>query len=456
MNSPNDNRPYWNMEIESKLNTPEMKEIQFHKLKNRIKVLRERAPYYMKLFGACGVHEEKIASFEEFRRAVPLFTKQDWRDAVQEHEGDLLETINEFIPVDAYKDLYLMATTTGTTGEPQPYPMTQRDAWDVFGEVQARYNWRCGVRAADRVLVAYGLSMNIAGVPTLMGHWKVGALTLPVGAEAGSERILRNAKYFRPTVFTGTPSLATYLMEKAPDAIGMTVGELGIRILQCGGEPGAGIPEVRKKIESAYGAKLFDVGGALGVSCGHEEYQGLHQIGEDFMIVELVDPDTKAPLPFEDGQKGEALFTMIDGDAWLGVRISPGDIMQIFTAPCPCGASGFRYKIVGRTDDMLKVKGVMVYPGMIKGVIESFAPRVTGQFRIVLDEPPPRVTPPLKLRVERGEGCLPEQQEELAAEIGEAMSKKIKIRPQIIWADSGELERSTYKGKTFEKTYEKK
>jgi phenylacetate-CoA ligase len=451
-----DDRPYWNMEIEPKLNTPEMREIQEHKLKRRIKLLRERAPYYTQLFKACGVHEDKIKSFEEFRRAVPPFTKKDWHALAEKHEGNLLEAINEITVVNAYEDLNLMCTTTGTTGEPQPYPMSKRDLWDIYGEVLARYNWRCGVRGTDRMLLGFGLSMAIAGVPSLVGCWKIGALALPVGAEAGTERILRTARYFRPTVLTSTPSLAAYLIEKAPEVIGMKVGELGIRIVQCGGEPGAGIPEVRQKIESAYGARLFDLGGALGVSCAHEEYQGMHQVGDDFMIVELVDPDTKEPLPFENGQRGEALFTQIDGDGWLGARIAPGDIMEIYTEPCPCGLSGFRYKIVGRTDDMLKVKGVMVYPTMIRSVIESFVPRVTGQMRIVLDEPPPRVVPPLKLKVERGEEFPSERLGELTEEISDMMSSKIKIRPKIIWLEPKELERSTYKGKTFEKTYEKK
>jgi len=203
------------MEIEPKFNTPEMRQIQEHKLKKRIKLLRERAPYYTQLFKSCGVHEDKIRSFEEFRRAVPPFTKKDWRALAEKHGGNLLDAVNDIAVVNAYEDLHLMCTTTGTTGEPQPYPMSQRDLWDIYGEVLARYNWRSGVRDSDRVLIGFGLSMAIAGVPSLVGCWKIGALALPVGAEAGTERILRTAKYFRPTVLTSTPSLATYLIEKA-------------------------------------------------------------------------------------------------------------------------------------------------------------------------------------------------------------------------------------------------
>jgi phenylacetate-CoA ligase len=451
----NESRPYWNMEIEPKLNTPEMEDIQWRKLKKRIKRLREHTPYYHDLFKSCGVHEDKLKSFEEFRRAVPPFFKDDWRAVVEKCGGNLLDAISHVAPVNAYKDLYLMSATTGTTGEPQPYPMTENDVWNVYGEVLARYNWRCGVRGDDRALLAFGMSMFIAGVPTIVGYWKIGAQVIPVGAEGGIEKILKTAKYFKPTVLAGTPSLVSYLIEKAPEVIQMNVGELGIRVIQCGGEPGAGLPEVRQKIESAYGARLYDMGGAFGVSCNHKEYQGIHQVGDDFMIVELVDPGTKDPLPFEDGQKGEALFTIIDGDALMGVRMSPGDIYEVRTSPCPCGQSGWRYKIIGRTDDMLKVKGVMVYPVMIRSVLESFTPRITGQFRIVLDEPPPKVTPPLKIKVEYAANQS-DRLDALAEEIASAMSSKVKVRPQIIWVEPQGLERSTYKGKVFEKTYEGK
>jgi phenylacetate-CoA ligase len=133
-----------------------------------------------------------------------------------------------------------------------------------------------------------------------------------------------------------------------------------------------------------------------------------------------------------------------------------GDIHQVFTDPCPCGKSGFRYKVIGRADDMLKVKGVMVYPSHIKGVINEFVPKVTGEMRIVLDEKPPRVVPPLKIRIEHAEGIAGADLTALENEIVDAMSKRLKINPKILWAEPGSLERSHYKGQVFEKTYENK
>lgn len=442
------------MEIEPKFNTPEIRKIQDEKLVKRIKLLRQRAPYFTELFKQLGVHENKIRTFEDFRRAVPPFTKADWRATAEKHEGNIIAALDELLPINAYEDLNLMATTSGTTGEPQPYAQTAYEAWDLYGEICARYSWRAGIRSKDRIVWAFALSMAAAGIMTMVGPYKVGTLVIPVGAEAGTERILKNIRYFRATALAGTPSLIQYLIEKCPDVLGCSVGDLGLKVLLAAGEPGAGIPEIRRKIEDSYGAKLFDFGAALGVSCDHDEYQGMHQVADDFMIVELVDPETKEPLPFEDGQRGEVLMTMIDGGGWAyWVRFAPGDIFEIYTEPCPCGRTGFRYKVVGRTDDMLKVKGVMVYPAAISSVIESFTPKVTGNFRIVLDEPPPRVVPPLKIRVERGEDFPEKNLDDLKAEIKAAMSAKIKINPEILWVEPNELERSTYKGKTFEKTY---
>jgi phenylacetate-CoA ligase len=124
-------------------------------------------------------------------------------------------------------------------------------------------------------------------------------------------------------------------------------------------------------------------------------------------------------------------------------------------SPCPCGKTGFRYRIVGRTDDMLKVKGVIVYPAAIAGLLQKFVPRLSGEFRIVLTERPPLVSPPLKIKVEKGSECPNEKLKELEKELEDAFHSQLKIRPSIIWQETGELERSTYKGEKFEKLYKK-
>ena len=446
-------RPYWNMPIEPLFNTPQMAEIQLQKLRRMLAKLKAHAPFYAAIIEKSGLEPDKLESIQQFRETVPLFNKQSLIELVGQCGGDLLKAIDQIVPA-GIDDIDYMGTTTGTTGIPTPYPLTNFDLTDVWGEAMVRGAWRAGVRSHDRVLYSFALSMVIAGVPSMIGMQKIGAMMLPVGAEAKSERILLMQGLFQGTVYAGTPSLAEYLIEQSPKYLGKPVSELGLHTLFLGGEPGAGIPEVKRKLEQSYEAKVFDAGAGFGCSCDHEEYQGMHWLGDDLAYYELVDPDTKAPLPLENGAVGEAVFTSLEGLGMVFVRQSLGDIHQVFTEPCPCGRSGFRYKVIGRSDDMLKVKGVMVYPSHIKGVINDFAPRLTGEMRIILDERPPRVKPPLQLRVEYGPDIRPDELEALADEVSEAMSRRLKIKPMIIWAEPGSLERSHYKGQVFEKTYE--
>jgi len=451
----NNDQPYWNMDIELILNTPVMEKFQLEKLRKMLARLKANAPFYTRQFQESGLDPEKLKSFDEFKEKVSMFDKANLRTLVAESGNDILKALEQIMPV-SVEDLDYIATTTGTTGIPTPYPLTLNDIHNVWGEVMSRGAWRAGLRRKDRILYCFALSMVIAGVPSLMAIQKMGATALPVGAEGKSERILLMQSLFKGTVYMGTPSLAEYLIEQAPKLLNKSVGELGFNALVCGAEPGAGIPEVKNKLEKAYGCRIFDVGAGFGFSCDCDEYQGMHWLGDDLCYYELVDPNTKEPLPIENGAKGEAVFTHLEGDGWVMVRQSLGDIHQVFTEPCPCGRSGFRYKVIGRADDMLKVKGVMVYPSNIKGVINEFVPRVTGELRIILDEKPPRVVPPLKIRVEHAEEITGEALKNLENDIVEAMSRRLKIRPEILWASPGSLERSHYKGQTFEKTYKEK
>jgi len=451
----NQDRPYWNMDIEPLFNTPEMDKIQLEKLKKMLSRLKANAPFYAKMIKDSKCDPDSLSGMDEFKDKISLFNKESLRALVMECGGDFIKALDQIMPI-SVDELDYIATTTGTTGIPTPYPMTNNDINNVWGEVMARGGWRAGIRSSDRVLYCFALSMVIAGVPTMMGMQKLGTTMIPVGAEAKSERIMLMQGLFQGNVYVGTPSLAEYLIEQAPKLLNKTVGELGFKALICGGEGGAGIPEVKAKLERAYGCRIFDAGAGFGCSCDHEEYQGMHWLGDDLAYYELVDSETKAPIPMENGAKGEAVFTSLEGDGWIMIRQSMGDIHQVFTEPCPCGRSGFRYKVIGRSDDMLKVKGVMVYPSHIKGVINEFVPKATGEMRIVLDEKPPRVVPPLKIRVEHAEGITGEQLEALEGEIVAAMSKRLKINPKILWAEAGSMERSHYKGQAFEKTYEDK
>lgn len=443
-------RPYWNMEMEPLLGSEAMRAIQLERLRERIAGLFAHAPYFRRGLEERRVKQpEDIESLDDWARALPPFTKAAYRAAVEECGGDVYRFLDATLPV-PLGELVCMAATSGTSGDPQPYPLTRTDIDDLWGEFMLRARWRCGVRPGDRLIHAFALSMFLAGVPVLQCSRDDGTMQIPVGAESGAARILKTARFFAGNVLSCTPSLAEHLIERAPEILGEPISSLGIRILLCGGEPGAGIPEVRERIEAAYGGKLFDAGAGLGVSCAHPEYQGMHWIGDDLALYELVDPDTHEPIPLADGAEGEAVFTTLVGGGFGWTRITLGDIHRVAVSPCPCGLSGLRYRIVGRVDDMLKVKGVIVYPAAIDSVVASFIPRVTGEFRILLDEPPPRVVPPLRLRVERGDDTLASTLRELEREFIQAMKDRLKFTPAIEWVEPRSLERSAHKTRFIE------
>ncbi len=445
---------YWNMEMEAKLNTPEIKEIQFGKLKRQLRYLYDNSPYFKRRWDEAGIRIDEIKNLRDFTKQIPIFDKEEHRLSQEESLKVYGHSLGIHLVIPPEK-ITLLSATSGTTGLPTWYPYTEHEL-EVLYEGFSRAMWRVGVRPGDRVIHAFALGVFVAGVPVVMAFQHYGACVFPVGAEGGADRILRMIRLIGANTLASTPSFAEYMVDK----FGKEVETLGIKRIICGGEPGAGIPEVRKKIETGFGAKLFDLMG-LGfiqwVSCDFPEYQGMHFLTEDYCHMELIDPDTKESLPMEDGVTGAVVFTPLDSDGPVAPpRYLLGDVMRISTSPCPCGTTGIRYRHLGRIDDMLKVKGVLVYPAAIDNVITSFVPRVTGEFRIVLDEPPPRVVPPLKLKIEYGEGVKEEELEGLSKEIEEKVHQTLKIRPQIQWLSPMTLERTVHKTRFIEKAYESK
>jgi len=209
-----------------------------------------------------------------------------------------------------------------------------------------------------------------------------------------------------PKAIIATPSFGQYLIEEAPKLTGKPAHELGLHWFFCAGEPGGGMPEVRRALADGFGAKIFDhTGGGHafhGISRDEppEQYSGMYLVSEDHCILEIVDPQTKASIPLNDGASGEMVFTFIDWEGGPFLRYALGDIIQVWTSPCVSGWPGLRFKIMGRADDMLIVKGANVYPQAIQNLVVSFQPRVTGHFRIRLPKAGPLVQPPLRLAIE--------------------------------------------------------
>jgi phenylacetate-CoA ligase len=449
-------RLYFNQQMEPLLNTAAMKKIQLSKLQSTLRYFYDHVPFDRERMDRAGIKPEDINSFAELAQALPVCGQADYREVFDRFDNDMLKAYDFLYGQARMKNLHLLTTTSGTTGIPTPYPVFHQTV-EAMGEIMGRMGWRAGLRSGDRLAIGFGLSMHAAGTPILYYYKKIPGVTIiPIGAEAGTERFLTLLKLFQVNAITCTPSLALYLAECCKDILGEPIASLGIEKLLLGAEPGAGIPEIRQRLENDYGAKVIDVGAGYGVSCECEEYQGMHWIADDHCHYELVDPETHEPVNMEHGATGLAVFTPLEPEATIyftNLRYTLNDIHQVFTDPCPCKRSGFRYKIVGRADDMLKVKGVPVYPAAIQGLINGFVPQLTGSFRIVLDREPPLVIPPLKLKIEYGTAIKEGELQSLETAISTKMHALLKVRPAITWLKPNTLERAVKKTQLLEKNY---
>ncbi len=443
-------RKPWNPVAEL-LSRDEIQALQWQRLRAQLAYNYTKSPFYRRRFDTLGMKPEDIRTWDDFRK-IPTMDKHDHRQAQEESMERFGHPFGMLACAPPEKFIILNATS-GTTGTPTLYTVTEHDL-KILNELQARKFWRIGLRPGDRALHGYSLSMFVGGIPLVEALKSYGACAVPVGAEVGSRRLLEFARLVRPRMLVCTPSYAEYLAEKSSEVIGRPVRDLGIELLMCGGEPGAGLAEVRQRIETAYGAKLYDAIGAThtfhGVACDLPEYQGMHMVSEDYCVLELLNPETKEPVELADGATGEMVFTYLDFEGTPFLRYALGDVLQVFTSPCECGWPGLRFKILGRSDDMLIVKGVNVYPAAIRNVVVGFAPRTTGQMRILLDRPGHLVKPPLRLTVEHGERIDGAALGALKTAVEQMMHEKLKVRPEIELVPAGTLERTSHKTKLIE------
>jgi phenylacetate-CoA ligase len=429
----NSEKKYWNPAIET-MPPDELKSLQWRGLKAQLQYNYDNSVYYREeKFHKAGVYPQDIKTFEDFQK-IPLMTKD-------EHRWTQEESLRRFghpyglITCAPIEKIIRINSTSGTTGRPTLYTLTKNDV-DVLNEMHARKYWRTGLRPGNIVLQALSLSMFTGGLPLSDGLQAMGLCVVPVGIEGGTKRVLEFIQLTRPDVIIATPSFGEYLIEQTPKLTGRDAGDLGIRWFYCAGEPGAGIPSLRTKLREGFGARVFDhTGGGHafhGISCGVEPYAGMHFVSPDHCILELVDPRSKDPVAMVDGAVGEMVFTFIGWEGGPFMRYALGDLIQIFTEPCACGWPEMRFKIMGRADDMLIIKGVNIYPAAIKNVVGEFVPRTTGALRIVLDRPGPLVTPPLKVKVEYGNGDMAgEEKHKLKEELTAQIRDQLRVNPQI-------------------------
>lgn len=438
---------YWNPAIET-MSWEQIQVLQWEKLKRQLVYNYTRSPFYRKVMDDIGLRPEDVRSWEDFQQ-IPTWNKEKHRE-LQTQSAEEYDDPYYLLGCAGRENFVRFTSTSGTTGVPTLYTATRNDV-RVLNELFARKFRRVGLKPGDIAVHAKSLSMFTGGVPAAVALQEYGCGVVPVGADSGSRRILTFAKLAKANVLWCTPSLSEYLIEKCPEVLGCEIGALGIQYVLGGGEPGPGIPSLKEKIETAYGAKMFDNIGSShpfhGISCHDGVYRGMHWVSPDYCILELLDLETRKPIPLTDGAIGIKVFTYLDWEGTPLMRYDVGDVLQVWTEPCECGHSGMRFKIIGRADDMLIVKGVNIYPAAIKNAILNFKPRTTGYFRIVLDSPGHRVTPPLQIEVEHGPDVSHADLPALEEELVRFVKDNHRVSPKVTWLEPGTIERASHKQK---------
>ena len=352
---------YWNQEIEC-MSREDMKKLQDERLVAQVKHVYENVEYYRNLMDEKGVTPDDIKSTDDLHK-LPFLTKDDLRDAYPYGlKGKPLE------------DCVRIQSTSGTTGRRVVAFYTQADV-DLWEECCARAIVAAGGTNEDVCQVAYGYGLFTGGPGLNGGSHKVGCLTLPMSS-GNTERQIQFMRDLHSTIICCTPSYAAYIGETLKE-MGLTPDDIDLKAGIFGAEPWT--EEMRRDIEKSLGIKAYDIYGLTetsgpGVSFECEEQTGMH-INEDHFLAEIIDPDTGEVLP--EGSKGELVFTSLDKEGFPLLRYRTRDICVLSRKKCSCGRTLIKMsKPMGRSDDMMIIRGVNVFPSQIETVLlqEGYSP----------------------------------------------------------------------------------
>jgi phenylacetate-CoA ligase len=405
--------------------------------------LLERSAFYREKLGAVGVDSAAAAGGLADVARLPLTDKAELR-ATRTPEN----------PVGAHlcaepSELVRIYSTSGTTGSPSYVPLTASDLenW-ITGS--ARSYAASGVAAGERIVSTYNAGPFVAGA-ALAAFDRIGLVHVPVGT-GNTERLLQSIADLRPEAVVTTPSYAEHLAERAAER-GLELRGSSVRRVLVAGEPGGGEPAFRHKLEDGWGAQVTeamgigDIGVSLWGEC--EEQAGMHLGARDFVHAELIDPESGESLPLEDGATGELVLTHLRHRAAPLLRFRTRDHVHVQTGPCPCGRTGPRIRCVGRTDDMLIVRGVNVFPSALREVVGGVGPEVSGRILVTPRGPGVKQEPPLPVTVELAPGAS--ATEALEETIRERVRNVLLVQACVELVPWGSLARSEYKSTLVER-----
>ncbi len=363
---------YWEQDKEC-LDRERLRKLQSERLANTVRHAYQNVPAYRKKFDEIGLRPEDIRTMDDLTK-IPFTTKTDFRDNYP--FGMFAVSMEQVVRIHA---------SSGTTGKSTVVGYTRNDI-DMWAGMMARTLSAGGTHKGDVVQNAYGYGLFTGGLGAHYGAELIGASVVPISG-GNSKRQIQIMQDFGSTVLCCTPSYALLLGETAREE-GVNISDLKLRVAFLGAEPWT--ESMRGEIEASLGIDALDIYGLSevmgpGVSFECLEKNGMH-VNEDHFIAEIIDPNTGEVLP--DGQKGELVFTSLTKEALPLLRYRTRDITYLMPGICPCGRTLSKmHRVMGRTDDMLIIRGVNVFPSQIEGVLmemEGTAPH----YIIVVDRKP--------------------------------------------------------------------
>ncbi len=396
-----------------------------------------RSTFYRAKLTAAGVGSAREAGGLDALAQLPLTEKRELR-----------ETVTAEQPVGTHLcaepgEIVRIYSTSGTTGAPSYVPLTAGDLdnW-IIGS--ARSYAASGVIRGQRIVSTYNAGPFVAGA-ALASFDRIGLCHVPVGT-GNTERLVKAIALLRPGAAVLTPSYAAHLLEWSTER-GVDLRGSSVERVLVAGEPGGGEPAFRAKLEEGWGARVTeamgigDIGVSLWGEC--EEQDGMHLGARDFVHAELIDPETGAAHALDDGATGELVLTHLRHRAAPLLRFRTRDHVEVRTGPCACGRTSPRVRCFGRTDDMLIVRGVNVFPSAVREVVAGFAPRVSGRILVVPGSPGVKQEPPLPVQVELAHGATAD--DALAEVIRARLRDVLVVQTRVDLVPWGSLARSEYK-----------
>lgn len=435
-----DEAKFWNPYLET-LPLERLQEIQLKKFKRVVAWAYEHSPYYRNLYSEAGVEPGDIKTMDDVRR-VPTTDKAKLKQA--QEEGPFPYGSRLCVPLEEVSNF---RQTSGTTGTPVYQADTWQD-WEWWAEAWSYILWAQGYRSSDRVFIPFGYNIFVA---FWAGHYaaeKLGCEVVPGGVLDTAARVLK-VQELKATALMGTPTYMLNMADVARSRLGIDASQLTIDKITCAGEPGASIPTTKKRMQDAWGAKVYDHAGATEIGAWSyectEQPGGMH-VNQGLFLVEIEDLVT-GELITEPGRKGKMIITALDRMAQPCIRFDSKDLIQWAADPCPCGRS---YQLIeggvlGRADDITKVKGVLLSPTAIEEVVRGFA-ELGDEYEVVVERPGD--TDKITLKVEFAPG-VEAKQEEVLARLKDELRLKTNLGYIIEVYSFGELPRFEVKARRF-------